>query len=334
MRGDFPTGSVLAETRARRAAGQLAHAGPPRSRPAAEGGPARGRPAPAADRPRLHARAPGGDPAPARGARVVAVRRACEVMTLEDVDYLRLLLIRQRRAAARGPERRLPRPRRGVPPQDRRGRAASRSSSAFSASCAASSASRAWGRAPPDAEILAPGGRRARARSSTRSSSATPTRPLALLDEHLHRASTSWREPPRRCDEAGAVRPARGAGPRPESASFAGPLDVQVERRPRHRRRRRTFRRRPVDRLLRPLADARRLRLPRPRRLLDRSTALECSATPAHPLGARAPRGNARARSRPASPSSATSAAPTRPARRHRRAAYVPGPDAADLGRR
>ncbi|HZQ64114.1 MAG TPA: GntR family transcriptional regulator [Gaiellaceae bacterium] len=32
----------------------------------------------------------------------VAVRRACEVMTLEDVDYLRLLLIRQRRAAREG----------------------------------------------------------------------------------------------------------------------------------------------------------------------------------------------------------------------------------------
>ena len=32
----------------------------------------------------------------------VAVRRACEVMALEDVDYLRLLLIRQRRAAREG----------------------------------------------------------------------------------------------------------------------------------------------------------------------------------------------------------------------------------------
>jgi DNA-binding GntR family transcriptional regulator len=32
----------------------------------------------------------------------VSVRRACEVMTLEDVDYLRLLLIRQRRAAREG----------------------------------------------------------------------------------------------------------------------------------------------------------------------------------------------------------------------------------------
>jgi GntR family transcriptional regulator, rspAB operon transcriptional repressor len=32
----------------------------------------------------------------------VAVRRACEVMTLEDIDYLRLLLIRQRRAAREG----------------------------------------------------------------------------------------------------------------------------------------------------------------------------------------------------------------------------------------
>jgi GntR family transcriptional regulator, rspAB operon transcriptional repressor len=32
----------------------------------------------------------------------VAVRRACEVMELEDIDYLRLLLIRQRRAAREG----------------------------------------------------------------------------------------------------------------------------------------------------------------------------------------------------------------------------------------
>ena len=32
----------------------------------------------------------------------VAVERACEVMELEDIDYLRLLLIRQRRAAREG----------------------------------------------------------------------------------------------------------------------------------------------------------------------------------------------------------------------------------------
>jgi DNA-binding GntR family transcriptional regulator len=32
----------------------------------------------------------------------IAVRRACEVMGVEDVDYLRLLLIRQRRAAREG----------------------------------------------------------------------------------------------------------------------------------------------------------------------------------------------------------------------------------------
>jgi GntR family transcriptional regulator, rspAB operon transcriptional repressor len=32
----------------------------------------------------------------------VAVRRACEVMKLEDIDYLRLILIRQRRAAKEG----------------------------------------------------------------------------------------------------------------------------------------------------------------------------------------------------------------------------------------
>jgi DNA-binding GntR family transcriptional regulator len=32
----------------------------------------------------------------------VAVRRACEVMELEDIDYLRVLLIRQRRAAREG----------------------------------------------------------------------------------------------------------------------------------------------------------------------------------------------------------------------------------------
>jgi DNA-binding GntR family transcriptional regulator len=32
----------------------------------------------------------------------VAVRRACEVMTLEEIDYLRLLLFRQRRAAREG----------------------------------------------------------------------------------------------------------------------------------------------------------------------------------------------------------------------------------------
>jgi DNA-binding GntR family transcriptional regulator len=32
----------------------------------------------------------------------VAVSRACEVMTLEEIDYLRLLLIQQRRAAREG----------------------------------------------------------------------------------------------------------------------------------------------------------------------------------------------------------------------------------------
>jgi DNA-binding GntR family transcriptional regulator len=34
----------------------------------------------------------------------VAVRRACEVMELEEIDHLRLLLLRQRRAAAQGRE--------------------------------------------------------------------------------------------------------------------------------------------------------------------------------------------------------------------------------------
>ncbi len=34
----------------------------------------------------------------------VAVRRACEVMKVEDIDYLRLLLLRQRRAARAGRE--------------------------------------------------------------------------------------------------------------------------------------------------------------------------------------------------------------------------------------
>jgi GntR family transcriptional regulator, rspAB operon transcriptional repressor len=34
----------------------------------------------------------------------VAVRRACETMSLEEIDYLRLLLMRQRRAAAAGRE--------------------------------------------------------------------------------------------------------------------------------------------------------------------------------------------------------------------------------------
>src|SRR5712692_6044363 len=34
----------------------------------------------------------------------VSVRRACEVMTIDDVDYLRLLLLRQRRAADGGRE--------------------------------------------------------------------------------------------------------------------------------------------------------------------------------------------------------------------------------------
>lgn len=34
----------------------------------------------------------------------VAVRRACEVMEIEDIDYLRLLLMRQRQAAAAGRE--------------------------------------------------------------------------------------------------------------------------------------------------------------------------------------------------------------------------------------
>jgi DNA-binding GntR family transcriptional regulator len=34
----------------------------------------------------------------------LAVRRACEVMTVDEVDYLRLLLMRQRRAAAGGDE--------------------------------------------------------------------------------------------------------------------------------------------------------------------------------------------------------------------------------------
>ncbi len=34
----------------------------------------------------------------------VAIRRACEVMAMEDIDYLRLLLMRQRRAANEGRE--------------------------------------------------------------------------------------------------------------------------------------------------------------------------------------------------------------------------------------
>jgi DNA-binding GntR family transcriptional regulator len=34
----------------------------------------------------------------------IAVRRACEVMDIDDIDYLRLLLIRQRRAAEEGRE--------------------------------------------------------------------------------------------------------------------------------------------------------------------------------------------------------------------------------------
>src|SRR4249920_1071124 len=51
----------------------------------------------------------------------VAVRRACEVMQLEDIDYLHLLLLRMRRAAENG-RGRLSRSGRGVPSQDRRGR--------------------------------------------------------------------------------------------------------------------------------------------------------------------------------------------------------------------
>ncbi len=102
MRGAFPVGSVLPEgeiadtlghsrTPVRHALGRLLHEG------LVEVGPRR----------QLLVR--GFTPehrAEVLGLRealeTVSVRRACEVMTIEDVDRLRLLLIRQRRAAAAG----------------------------------------------------------------------------------------------------------------------------------------------------------------------------------------------------------------------------------------
>ena len=102
MRGDFPTGSVLAETEiarrlgssrtpVRQALGLLLQEGllevGSRRQLIVRGFTAEHRAEILFLREALEA---------------VAVRRACEVMTLEDIDYLRLLLFRQRRAAREG----------------------------------------------------------------------------------------------------------------------------------------------------------------------------------------------------------------------------------------
>ncbi|HKP18640.1 MAG TPA: amidohydrolase family protein [Gaiellaceae bacterium] len=102
MRGEFPTGSVLAETEiarrlgssrtpVRHALGLLLQEGlleiAPRRQVIVRGFTDEHRSEILLLREALEA---------------VAVRRACEVMTLEDIDYLRLLLIRQRRAAREG----------------------------------------------------------------------------------------------------------------------------------------------------------------------------------------------------------------------------------------
>ncbi len=70
----------------------------------------------------------------------LAVRARGERMTLDDVDHLRLLLIRQKRAARRRARGRLHRARRGVPPPDRGRAPACPSWSACCVSCAASCA--------------------------------------------------------------------------------------------------------------------------------------------------------------------------------------------------
>jgi DNA-binding GntR family transcriptional regulator len=104
MRGDFPTGSVLAETEVARKLGSsrtpVRHA---LSQLLQEGLLEVG--------PRRQVIVRGFTPEHRaeilmlrEALESVAVRRACEVMTLEDIDYLRLLLIRQRRAAREGRE--------------------------------------------------------------------------------------------------------------------------------------------------------------------------------------------------------------------------------------
>jgi DNA-binding GntR family transcriptional regulator len=104
MRGDFPTGSVLAEsevaktlgssrTPVRQALGRLLHEGlleiGPRRQVIVRGFTPEHRQEILVLREALEG---------------VAFTRACEVMTIDDIDYLRLLLIRQRRAATDGRE--------------------------------------------------------------------------------------------------------------------------------------------------------------------------------------------------------------------------------------
>lgn len=104
LRGQLPVGSVLAEgeiaetlghsrTPVRHALGRLLHEG------LVEGGPRR----------QLIVRGYTSEHraevlALREALETVSVRRACEVMTIEDVDHLRLLLIRQHRAADAGTE--------------------------------------------------------------------------------------------------------------------------------------------------------------------------------------------------------------------------------------
>jgi DNA-binding GntR family transcriptional regulator len=102
MRGEFPTGCVLAETEIARRLGSsrtpVRHAlGLLLQEGLLEVGPRRQvivrgfTPAHRAEILLLR-----------EALEAVAVRRACEVMTLEEIDYLRLLLFRQRRAAREG----------------------------------------------------------------------------------------------------------------------------------------------------------------------------------------------------------------------------------------
>lgn len=102
MRGEFPTGCVLAETEIARRLGSsrtpVRHAlGLLLQEGLLEVGPRRQvivrgfTPAHRAEILLLR-----------EALEAVAVRRACEVMTMEEIDYLRLLLFRQRRAAREG----------------------------------------------------------------------------------------------------------------------------------------------------------------------------------------------------------------------------------------
>ena len=84
-----------------------------------------------------------------------------------------------------------------------------------------------------------------------------------------------------------AVRPARGERPRRER-ELRRPARRPGRGRPRRAIGTNLPRRRPrVDRLLRSVADAGHLRLPRPRLLLDARRWRRCSSTPVTPLGAR-----------------------------------------------